>query len=168
MSKYGKEVIDAMRTQKIGKSEGEIRWYFENVALPYRTFHHPKEVVKVSETDPLCVFRLLDEMFTGYGVQMPYSLTPDMVFTGTPGNDDKILLVNMPDPKVMGHAYAIIIFTDNEYDMPGYFMLIKGAKENLNLIAWDYKANVYNLGLIDDPEKATQIAYNLYINSRNS
>ena len=74
----------------------------------------------------------------------------------------------MPDPKVMGHAYAIIVFTDKEYDMPGYFMLIKGAKENLNLIAWDYKANVYNLGLIDDPEKATQIAYNLYIQSRNS
>lgn len=168
MSEYGKDVITAMRTQKIGHTEGEIRWYFENVALPYRAFHNPREIVQTSEKDPLFVFRLYDEMFKGYEVQMPYSLTPDMVFTGTPGNNDRILLVSMPEPKVMGHAYSIIIFTDDQYDMPGYFMLIKGAKDNLNLIAWDYKANVYNLGLIDNPEKATQVAYNLYVTSRGT
>jgi hypothetical protein len=106
-------------------------------------------------------------MLKGMGFKNMYSLTPEMTYSGRP-KEDRMQLVVMPEPKDIGHAYAIMMFTDENYDFPGYFMIVLGADDTLFLIAWDYQANVYNLGTIDDPEDAAQIAYESYVYSREN
>lgn len=165
MSKYGNDVIASMKEANTGDSVGSVRWFFENVAMPYLFYRDPKAVIEGVKNDPLEPFRLLDEMIKGMGLENKYTLTPEMTYTGEVYYGDNMLVIALPDPTVIAHSCAIIMFTNKDFEYPAYFLVTMGANNNLYLTAWDYDMEHHNFGILDLPENAPREAYDIYRNS---
>lgn len=168
MEEFIKEAVASMKELGLGDDVDKARWYFENIALSYRIFTDPKTIVKEMETDPLVPYKYMDGIITQAGFENPYTLTPDMAKVERIGKDekDRVAIIQMPEPRIAGHAHTILIYTDENYDYPGYFVVVLGANDTTHIIAWDLNSHAYDLGLIVTPETVKNDAYTIYFRQR--
>lgn len=158
-------MLNAMSQLGIGRNIGEVRWAFENVILPYYLFHDSRELFEKTEADPLYPFGILEEVAEGCHVTNIYKFTPDMTDVSAP-DGNRLLVVQMPEPKVMGHSFAIMIFTDADYDYPGYFLAMLGKQGGVHIIARNYEGKAVAVGAAEGPGDAGRIAYEAYARGR--
>ena len=167
MEEFVSAMIESMKMLDTGKMPEEVRWYFENVTLPTALFENTEVFIDNTRIDPLYPYRIFDSMITGMGMEDPYTFIPEMTFYGELNNEDKMLLILMPEAQQANHSYAAFMFTDKDYDYPGFFLIVRGEDDALNLVAWDEEANKYNMGIVDNPEEAAETAYEAYVYSRD-
>lgn len=163
---YEKTIADVLRKMQIGKNIGEIRCYFENVAIPYCLFHEPEALMRGIEEDPLFPFKLFDEVMKEMNLDNEYVLTRDMTITERLEDGDRFAVITFPEPTVDGLCHALLLFTDADYDYPGYFVVMKTNNDTMHLISWDYEATNFDIGKLDTREEASLVAYEVYKKGR--